>query len=229
MQNTAVFVLYCQELKERVSPMMAELSRLNLDAIPIWDFPTPIHDVMERVTSRDIYTERESGWRITLSHYRAMKTALAMGAEQAFIMEDDVRFLRDTKAVWKALDEAPKDWQELRLTWGIDRFNFKLIGEERKENIGWSNLSGLPIVDFGAYMMKADIMRMYVDKVEQCLGGHGTLTISDRVLFGSNHKLYGAVPLLCVQKQFENANTAHWDLKEKAEAFGLDLERDYAV
>lgn len=115
----AVAVLCSTDYQHRIPSLREELSRVGLlDRVEwFWDFDNPF---MVRLAnnlrlSGDI--RNMGGFRLTMNHYRAVKTFSELGYKHVLVLEDDVRFLRDTDALASVLRSMPADYDMAKLEW----------------------------------------------------------------------------------------------------------------
>lgn len=97
--------------KERTERLEREIDRVGIaDRLQIWQFPTPFDGwMMERLRLAP-GMDRTGYFSSTMGHYRAVKTALELGAESVLVMEDDVRFVKDLAVLDRGIDELPSDY-----------------------------------------------------------------------------------------------------------------------
>lgn len=108
----AVYCLSLADYKRRRDDMRLELERVGLTDVHwkitvkntfykyIWDHP-------------DFHTLpwlKGLDWALncTMGHYEIMKEALAIGYKRVLVMEDDIRFLKDTKQIADILADLPE-------------------------------------------------------------------------------------------------------------------------
>jgi GR25 family glycosyltransferase involved in LPS biosynthesis len=155
--------------------------------------------------SRVAYFEKERGeraiatagaWGLFQSMISVITTALNDGVESLLILEDDVRFHRDTIELWpKVLSELPRDWQvfqlgAMQLHWQDDWINwhsqhlYKCLGssiaahavalkrDAMQAVLDRAHVADLPF-DIGALQ---EVKRLFED---QCFTAYPNLAIQD--------------------------------------------------
>lgn len=97
--------------KDRFALLQEELKRVGItEYYPHWDFPSPYKEIIKAKTPMAEWNKQGTGFFIGLNNYRAIATAYNLGHERCLIMEDDVRFLKDTAMLEKILADLPSDF-----------------------------------------------------------------------------------------------------------------------
>lgn len=163
----AVAVLCSTDYMHRQDGLRAELSRVGLlDRVEwFWDFDNPF---MVRLAhslrlSHDIRSL--GGFRLTMNHYRAVKTLLELGHKHVLVLEDDVRFLKDTGKLSSILESMPADYDVAKLEWTAHPTR----GSKSVPDITgpWHPLSGFDTYCTAAIAYSAKGMKWRVDKIEE--------------------------------------------------------------
>ena len=97
---------------ERARRVDRELERVGLDALPIWQFPSPVYTFLQTcLPGLDRGMAGNMGYfNSGFGHYRAWKTCRGLGARHCLVVEDDVRFPRDLDALERGLASLPADY-----------------------------------------------------------------------------------------------------------------------
>lgn len=106
--------------RSRGALLERELRRVGLDgfAESRWTFPSPFVAALGRAVRLDpSITCGGNVDAMVFGFYAEMKTALALGAANVLILEDDVRFANDIDMIRGAIDALPSDFHEAHLSW----------------------------------------------------------------------------------------------------------------
>lgn len=99
-------LLTCDRYADRLPSVRAELSRVGLEVREL----------------RSGFIPGLVGGRVPLglqiAHMSAYREFLCSGCSTMLIVEDDVRFLKDTELVRSLVDRLPQDFDEARFCWG---------------------------------------------------------------------------------------------------------------
>lgn len=95
-----------------------ECARVGLSFVPFWGCKLPYTNVIEQNVR---HTRMCSGawFDCTLSHNRVVRTALESGRKNVLIMEDDIRFLKDTALLTRIVESLPDDYDIAMFDWVV--------------------------------------------------------------------------------------------------------------
>ena len=164
-----VFTLGFTGLPLRAELMDAELSRVGLAAERIWQFPTPYDRALQRTVRCKAGMQSIPYFNSGMGHYRAVKTAYELGAETVFVVEDDIRFLKDLDRLARTVEAMPDGW-------GVCLFDVLKADKDDistvrasvardKANAFWNRSWGNPR-SFGCYAMTRTAMRWLIGRIE---------------------------------------------------------------
>ena len=191
--------------------MERELRRVGLYdfAGSRWTFPSPFIPVLARSMRLDpSITCVGNVDAMVFGFYAEMKTALALGARTALILEDDVRFADDLAMVRSAIDALPPDFQEAHLSWLAHPLGRCEGTVSALPHVGGSWVVAgdrVRVRDSSATIYSRVGMERFVDIAESALGpaGRGLVACDvtdypDQLRDGGSHTLL-ALPLLARQ------------------------------
>lgn len=82
-----------------------------------WTFPNPFDKVYTTLFNKNLCMDRVGTFSCLLGHYRALKTAYALGYAHALVMENDVRFLKDLDRLATYIRSLPDDFDFAKFEW----------------------------------------------------------------------------------------------------------------
>jgi hypothetical protein len=95
---------------ERTVNAVRELARVGVDGVRKWyGFPNPFDRLLLNAMPHTSMMDDNIGYfNCSVSHYRAIKTALELGERNILVCEDDVRFRKDIRSLADVVDSAPE-------------------------------------------------------------------------------------------------------------------------
>lgn len=219
--------------KDRYASLLSEFERVGLTNVhPHWDFPNPYHQVLLNVVPMSKFNRNRSCFFIGLNNYRAIATAYHLGCENCLIMEDDIRFLRDTNLLSDIIDSLPRDFDLALLDYGKPCS----MTENEWKNIfakevcpHWCRFQNLRST--GCYAMSRRCMEAYLKTFEAPTQvGNGILRNPDwyfnEMYLGKDKNLYAAKPAAALQASFQTMHCKtleeYYHLHEK---IGMPIDR----
>ena len=200
--------------RQREKPLKTELERVGLgNAMIMWQFPTPFDDALKRFTHGGI-SLRTGFFNSGMGHYRAIKTAYELGSCHCLIMEDDVRFMKDTDRLSDIIKDLPEDYdialldtikpQKLSIKECVDNIRRNMVSKY------WCKFSNMR--SFACYSMSRRAMSRWISLWEDAFIRNGQrLRIADQYLnselIGRDLKLYHAVPNAAIQAPIGKSNS----------------------
>lgn len=165
-----VAVLSYTGYKDRQPALWAELERVGLkDRVEwFWDYPTPFKERFAHCLKIDATVTNVGAFGTTMLHYRVLKTALGTDRGHALLLEDDVRFLKDAKAVERAVRDLPEDFDVAKFAW-IRRDGKDAPGQDPSwgnEAVKWVPARGFSSWDASATAYSAAGMRWKTELME---------------------------------------------------------------
>ena len=210
--------------KDRYILLQKELDRVGLtDVHPHWDFPNPYNKVLMSTVPMTKFNRNRGCFNIGMNNYRAIATAYHLGCKNCFVMEDDVRFLKDISLIEEILESIPANYDLVLL----DNNKPCSIHEEeyleifrRKISTHWCRFSNLRST--GCYLMSRRCMSRYIKLFEDPVYLRGVLRNPDGYFMtnylGEDMNLYVSTPPLALQKTF---STTHCSSKRMDEYYSL--------
>lgn len=189
-----------------------EMRRVGLDGFVTyrWTFPTPFLPILGRHVRCDGSITCLGNLDVMVfGFYAEMRTALALGARNVLIMEDDVRLADDVGMIRKAMEALPADYDEAHLSWLIDGGR-----GTRPEHVlrlprvggSWVVSSGIFVRDSSATVFSRSGMERFVALAEASLTPFGrgltacdVTDLPDMLRDGGRHNFL-AIPLLARQE-----------------------------
>lgn len=190
-----------------------ELCRVGLDGFASyrWTFPSPFLPIIARNIRLDPSIMAVGNVDVMVfGFYAEMRTALALGARNVLILEDDVRFADDLDMIRHAITKLPSDFDEAHLAWLIDGGRAMTPAPVLQlPRVGGSWVSagtGIKIRDSSATIFSRAGMERFVDIAESALApvGRGLVACDvtdypDLIRSGGKHTFL-AIPLLARQE-----------------------------
>lgn len=232
-------VLYFTGNKDtRVHGMEKELKRVGLDgADRQWQYPSPLDGVLLRNVNHIRALEIGGYFNATMGHYRAIATAYHLGCSHCLIMEDDIRFLKDTGEIDMAVNSVPDDYDVALLDcffqkWSEGKINARVMSQwrdVRKANDFWSEFDEL--FSLGCYALSRRGMErmLFAFEAVETAKKIGKMRIGDhflnRGILGKDMKMYFARKNIAIQRDMGKANSPISDITNKYIEMGLDLSQ----
>lgn len=193
---------------DRVPPLDAELERVGLKPdLRIWNVPSP-HElaVVNALPMKKRWMVDSAGFRNSgFGHYRAVKTAMELGARRVLIVEDDIRFLRDVDALAGTVATMPHDsnvWLFDLLKRGSEDTGAIRKALEASASGCWTRPTDNPC-SMACYGLDRTGMAHIVRCFEGAFAGGWPLGIADHYFWHRWHngrlKFACAWPLACIQ------------------------------
>lgn len=218
--------------------MQKECSRVGMQRVGImWDFPSPFRDILLKSVKMTSFCKQKNLFFIGQNNYRAIATAYHLGARSVLVMQDDIRFLKNTDLLEAIVESLPSDYDLAMFNHMKPRRmsmeEYTSIFKKKKINSFWVRFSEL--TSSGCYAMSRKGMFRYIKAYESSVvsGGKQTLSHDDfyyqKKFMGNDANLYVAVPAPSIQT-ICGSNGAHSDLLpyfQRNEKIGIRQE-DYA-
>ena len=207
--------------KDRYDSLQVELQRIgmNRNVSTHWDFPTPYSQILLRNVPMTRYNSHHSCFNIGMNNYRAIATAYYLGCNNCLIMEDDVRFLKDTKLLEEIVTSIPQDYDLALLD------NNKPCGMSPdiyfdifKNPVAphWFRFTNLRST--GCYSMSRRCMERYMKLFEAPAFGRSILCNPDGYFrvecLGHDANLYVANPAIALQKMYPTSHCSNRKMNE---------------
>ena len=166
-----------------------------------------------------------------LGHYRIIKTALGLGANNVLVFEDDARFLKDKNAISDIIDSMPEDY-DVALLDSVNPKNVdpKEMYEEIKRNEikkWWYSLPSSPR-SFCAYAMSRRGMEWFIGCYDYVFDGkpRGMWRLCDGFLkkgCRDSRLMYCCcIPRIAIQASFDDAMSRdHRDVNAQRMRYSL--------
>ncbi len=223
---------------ERARLLDAEMRRVGAEGyLPVWQFPTPYDAVIRSRVRCTAGMSKPGYFSSGLGHYRAVKTALCLGADSVLVVEDDVRFPRDAERLARGLADAPEGYDVLLL----DSFRaddvppetvLRAAHEGRHGSTCWCRAWPSPL-SFACYAMSRRAMEWWTGEFERPCADRATpLRVADRYLdarrIPPDLSVWFAHPNLAVQRALGASNSrGRQGFDAHYESVGVRME-DYA-
>lgn len=190
--------------KDRQKTLSKELERVGFLSKTqfFWDFPTPCTEWLALRANHSKYYQKM--FPVGYNNYRAIKTCYELGHNSILVIEDDIRFLRDTSCMEIAIREIPKDYEIAMLDKNFPTDIGKMFIQQnapQKEfrRIEWHHFSRFH--SSGCYSLSRIGMEKFIKVYERDLRG-GTLKNNDQYfndkVFAFS-KMYAAFPNIAIQ------------------------------
>lgn len=203
--------------KDRAPGVMKELERVGMKDVNVqWQFPNPFESVLLNHLRHEKCLS--SGFmNATMGHYSAIKTAYHLGMSSCIVVEDDIRFLKDIDAVYRAVSSLPEDFDVALFDMFVNGkderqfLDYVHARNSRKVNQEWAEYDNL--LSQGCYAMSRKAMKQYIWLNEAAVTDRriGELRIGDHFLsrryMGNGMKLYFSVEHVAAQKVIGKNNT----------------------
>ena len=164
----AVAVLCTTSQMHRQAGLKAELARVGLlDRVEwFWDFDNPFMVRLANNLRLAPSIKSMGGFRMNMNHYRAVKTMLELGKRHVLVLENDVRFLRDTSALADGIRAIPDDYDMAKFEWT----GHPTRGVMRMPEITgpWYPLRGFDTYCTAAIAYSEKGLQWRVNKLEEC-------------------------------------------------------------
>ena len=224
-----VFLLTCVGYKYRLPYIEKELERVGIEKwIPIYDFDSPIKEKIRKGITTSNFLLKNGPLSCLLNHYKAMKTALGLGAKNCLIIEDDTAFLKDVKLLGKIVEELPESYDIAQFShvkpmpMSDEEYYSSLIP---LDNIKYWK-SFLRLRDNGCYAISRRAMSSFVEAIEKGLKGEDRLIANDRYVDRFQDLIKVACfPNAAVQNLFPSRNSSdhtYWDRLKTLDNVNLD-------
>ena len=172
----AVFVLSLADYIERRNLMREELHRVGIEASGILHWKITVRNAFYSYIWRNPsfpsprwWLNREPNLNCTMGHYEIMKESLARGFRRILILEDDVRFLRDTAAIAEILDDLPEGWDIAMLDYNIPeaKTSYNEALRSSRVNGHYFRFDTVRLWSTGCYALSAKAMRHITQEQER--------------------------------------------------------------
>lgn len=197
------FLLCCTKYKSRYESIKCELERIGIsDYFVQWDVPfSPAKDILRKHIKVNQFLSKAGPFSCCLSHYKAMKTALGLGAKSCLILEDDIRFRNDLAFIKETLELLPPDFDYAQFEnvkpWEMPLEEYLSLKDKNIVNKRWRRFTNLR--GGGCYAMSSRGMQKIVEQIEMRLTGQKSpLVIND----------YYVSQVSCINKYFCFPNVA---------------------
>lgn len=190
-----------------------EVRRMGRDPVPFMNIASPWDRYCIRQLGRRVltgYMSRPSSFSCLRGHCHIVLSALEMGEQSVWVVEDDVRFFKDCGKVEKALAAAPKDADILILDPIYKDFHTEAscFAKAATAKDGWWEIDREDVRSTGDYMMSARAAAAYAEILSRGPDGK-TLPACDTVrshdFFPKDIKIYAASPNLSIQRKDESS------------------------
>lgn len=234
-------VLCFTGLKARAPKIVEETDRVGVNGLDVqWQFPSPLDKTLLRGMRHIGVLDAKIGYfNSSMGHYSAIARSYHLGCQSVLVMEDDVRFLKDTAQISQALASIPADYDVALIDsffkhWEKDAVNADVMAkwrEERAANKWWAEFDSL--YSLGCYALSRRGMErmMFAFEAVETKPSIGKMRIADhflsRKVLGEDSRLYFARKNIAIQREMGAANSPTSDIRKKYEAMGLDLS-EYA-
>lgn len=95
----------------RIGDCRKELERVGIEEYDvIYDIDSPLKQIIHKNITTTGHLKNIGPFSCCIQHYKALKTAYTLGANSVLIMEDDIRFLKNTDMIRDILTSLPGDY-----------------------------------------------------------------------------------------------------------------------
>ena len=221
----------------RANGVLSEIARVGMHDVNVqWQFPCPFDKTIRDSIRHEVGKGLDSDIRFmscTLGHYRAIKTAYCLGCENVLVMEDDIRFLKDTERISACVRAIPEDFDIAMLDLfpysGTKPHVLSSWRESRKVNEFWAEFDDM--FSMGCYAMSRRAMERYIWLNEAAVTDPyvGMIRVCDHYLkrsyFWKGAHLYFARENVAVQRADENSNSKRERILASYRRIGIDMEK----
>ena len=223
---------------DRYAALQKEFYRIGMrDVEVLWDFPSPYRNILLDNVPMTSFCKKKNLFFIGQSNYRAIATAYYLGAQSVLIMQDDIRFLKDTTLLQKIIEGLPADYDLAMMNHmkpsSMSMPEYASIFKQPKINGYWVRFREL--TSSGCYAMSRKGMERYLRAYEKpAICNSGAILYHDDFYYqqkfmGDDANLYVAVPVPSIQTVC-GAGISHSDLApyfQRNESIGI-YSQDYA-
>lgn len=222
--------------KDRLPGVLGELDRIGMKGVNIrYNVPTPFDRVLLRHMPHTSDVARGGYFNCTMGHYFEIKTAYCLGCRSCLIMEDDIRFLKDTDEIRKTVEALPDDFDIAlfdMLASNMGDCNpgiLKGLRVSAKVNDRWFRYKNMRSMACYAFSRKAMERFIWLHECAATDPSIGCFRICDHFLDsryqlpGAN--LYGAMENVAIQKGSPDSNSYSGDFVDIYRNMGLDLDK----
>lgn len=192
---------------DRAKLMDDEFLRVGLDDVyRIWNFPCPFDKVLQDRLNHVRLMGNIGFFNSVMGHYRAIKTAYCLGAQQCLVMEDDIRFLKDLNMLGDIVKDLPEDYDvalfDVLRPQKIPLPEFVKHVKADRASKYWVRFTNARSA--GCYALRRKAMLRWIDAVESpALGKNGKMRLADQYFnmahIGLDLHAYHAAPVAARQ------------------------------
>ena len=226
----SIYVIGFTGYIDRLDKMKRELSRVGVSDYSVQlDFKNAFDGVVCRTIR---HTMADRFLNVTLGHYAAIKTAYDLGKENVLLIEDDLRFFRDTERLRRSVEALPSDYDCALLdSFCFMRFNaeaFRRLKAGSKVGEGWVRCP-VKRVSSACYALSRRGMERLIELYELAADGKGILQCCDQMFeprIWNGYNFYCAVPQIGIQQDTSGVSTTSTSLIRRIyEGEGVDFGR----
>lgn len=228
-----VMLSFTKDREKRLPLMEAEFDRVGLTGrVEVeWNFPSPLVNIQAKGIGTDWGTSIVD---CSLGHYRIIKKAYELGAQNLLVMEDDVRFLKDLDLLREIVTTLPDDYDHAKLNWVIP--NDEYVKNARHPSPHWVDSNGWGFHSTGMYCMSRRMMEARIRLVEGMMrdaleGRKADFRPADLYdkpgLYEEGLQRYACVPQLAVQTDMGDRKCSGGDLN-RLQGLTDETRKNYA-
>lgn len=172
----AVFCLSLADYIERRNLMHQELHRVGIEESGILHWKITVRNAFYPYIWRNPsfpsprwWLNREANLNCTMGHYEIMKESLARGFRRILILEDDVRFLKNTTAIDETLANLPEGWDIAMLDYNIPvaKTSYNEALRTSRVNAHYFRFDSVWLWSTGCYALSTKAMRQLTREQER--------------------------------------------------------------
>ena len=203
-----IYVVGYVGYQDRVKNLIPELKRVgNFPRVEFsWDFPNRFFEKLKSQLPLGAHQGKHFG--CGFNHYRVIKSAYMLGKESIFIMEDDVRFLKDVGKIAAILASlpCPRDYDMIMLdkNWPKEMTAEEFEAYKKARTVSPYLMTFDKLFSSGCYALSREGMRKWIAAYEDgAFNPRKKFLANDqyftRESLGTNAKLYCTNPNFAVQ------------------------------
>lgn len=212
--------------KDRYESVRGELWRIGMRDVEYqFDFPSPLKDILKDNINTTNFTSKIGPFSCDIAHYSAIKQTYELGYENMLLMEDDIRFLRDTELIAAIVGTLPPDYDyaqfERAKPYEMPMDKWLALKDSPHFNRYWipfANLRG-----GGCYAMSREGMKHMIDEFERVFQSKTEKLQSNDFYVSRGHHLkrYFCYPSVAAQMVFSISNSDAIEYWRRNELDGL--------
>ena len=216
------YVLHYANHARRKVLLERELSRVGMD--DVWwfvDAPSPFIDLLKKNVKTPWFMKKgewgEHFFNVTMGHYRMINAAYHMGCKSLLAMENDIRFMKDTRKLNEAVEELPDTYDIALFDWEVvpsdkQAYTRELDVLRSQHGTGfWKKLNDkVDLRSFACRAYSRKGMRRFLDFIESAIKNNHDMHVLDADLAPSERharpveEVYFAWPNIAIQSRIDD-------------------------